>query len=996
MMKKRFGKMFALILCLSFCLSQGLFDGLSMFSSVIEVQAASAPKGIYGNGTGGINIDVNAEPFITFKNYNYGWNAYLPEGCAWFASARVNQLTGKGNTIWGGPGWYNTGASALGFSKGSSIKAPAVLCWSGHVAILEKISGNTAYISEGGGWPGNGTGPDYGYTIIRSVQVSKVKTLNDGFLGCVYLPASSVNHPPVGCVDSVTCPSDGKVRVKGWAYDADKPSKSLALHIYIGGGYGSGAPMYTATANTSRDDVNKTFNITGKHGFDVTISTTKTGNQPVYIYAIDAQVEANHNTQLEVRTVNIIKDKTKPTISDVKVSNRTKDGYTVTCNVSDNVGVTRVLFPSWNTDKHKGEDANWVTGQISGNTATARINLSSLKSGVVEGNYATHVYAYDAAGNSSMKTAPGVYIDRTAPKLSKPEIVYRDSLGYVMKCKVEDKSKISKVEFPTWTEKNGQDDLKWKNGVAKKDGTYHFRVNISDHNNEYGQYWTHVYATDEYGNRGNVTYPDIIVTKGYIPAASGIYENHLYAAFNENPGWKASKEMAESMGGTLAVLFDREETEFVTKWFADLPREYYFLGLYQENKDSAYQWVTGEEPDYTNWADKQPDCSKGKEFYGALSTSSSTLEAGKWNDLPASPEDCGFIVEIDIDMPSCLEREVDGKKYAVYDKNLPYDLARQLAEEKGGHLLTINSVQDREEIADMLSGIDTDIKKFMLGGTDREEEGVFKWDTGEVFDLSVMEWEDQEPNNWSNAGGQDILAIDKQGKMDDISASGNYGFIVEYDLPQPDVTESPTPMPSPSTEGEETSSPTLIPENTPTAGIPSASTSPTLPSASTSPALPPASSGVPVLSPSPTSSGVPVLSPSSTPSGVSGITMQTRPSVLDNIKNGVSLTDNKNGTENNVATSKPSKVKALKVKGKKKSFRATWEKQSGISGYQIQYAKDRKLKKGKKSKFLKKNKLTIKKLKKNKKYYFRVRAYKTENGKKVYGKWSKVKTVRIK
>lgn len=737
--------------------------------------------------------------------------------------------------------------------------------------------------------------------------------------------------------------------------------------------------MYTATANTSRDDVNKTFNITGKHGFDVTISTTKTGNQPVYIYAIDAQVEANHNTRLEVKTVNILKDKTKPTISDVKVSNRTKDGYTVTCNVSDNVGVTRVLFPSWNTDKHKGEDANWVTGQISGNTATARINLSSLKSGAVEGNYATHVYAYDAAGNSSMKAASGVYIDRTAPKLSKPVIVYRDSLGYVMKCRVEDKSKISKVEFPTWTGKNGQDDLKWKNGTAKKDGTYHFRVNISDHNNEYGQYWTHVYAMDEYGNQGSVTYPDIIVTKGYIPAAQGIYENHLYAAFNENLGWKASKEMAESMGGTLAVLSDKEETDYVTQWFADLPREYYYLGLYQEDKDSAYQWVTGEKLDYTNWADKQPDCSKGKEFYGTLSTSSSTLEPGKWNDLPASPEDCGFIVEIDIDMPSCLEREVDGKKYAVYDKNLPYDLARQLAEEKGGHLLTINSVQEREEIADMLSSIDTDIKKFMLGGTDREEEGVFKWDTGEVFDLSVMEWEDQEPNNWSDAGGQDNLAIDKQGKMDDISASGNYGFIVEYDLPQSDVTESPKPMPSPSTEGEETSSPTLIPENTPTAGTPSA-----LPSASTLPVLPSASSGAPALSPSPT------------PFGVSGITLQTRPAVLDSIKNGVPSTDKKDAKENNVATLKPSQVTTLKVKGKKKSFRATWKKQSGISGYQIQYAKDKKFKMSKKSKFLKKNKLTIKKLKKNKKYSFRVRAYKIENGKRVYGKWSKVKTVRIK
>ena len=40
-------------------------------------------------------------------------------------------------------------------------------------------------------------------------------------------------------------------------------------------------------------------------------------------------------------------------------------------------------------------------------------------------------------------------------------------------------------------------------------------------------------------------------------------------------------------------------------------------------------------------------------------------------------------------------------------------------------------------------------------------------------------------------------------------------------------------------------------------------------------------------------------------------------------------------------------------------------------------------------------KYTIKKLKK-KKYYVQVRAYRTVNGKKIYGDWSKVKSVKVK
>lgn len=39
--------------------------------------------------------------------------------------------------------------------------------------------------------------------------------------------------------------------------------------------------------------------------------------------------------------------------------------------------------------------------------------------------------------------------------------------------------------------------------------------------------------------------------------------------------------------------------------------------------------------------------------------------------------------------------------------------------------------------------------------------------------------------------------------------------------------------------------------------------------------------------------------------------------------------------------------------------------------------------------YVKKNKYTAKKLKKNKTYYVRVRAYRVQAGNKVYGKWSK-------
>lgn len=92
----------------------------------------------------------------------------------------------------------------------------------------------------------------------------------------------------------------------------------------------------------------------------------------------------------------------------------------------------------------------------------------------------------------------------------------------------------------------------------------------------------------------------------------------------------------------------------------------------------------------------------------------------------------------------------------------------------------------------------------------------------------------------------------------------------------------------------------------------------------------------------------------------------------------------------------PARVKKLKVKNKKKkSVTLSWKKVVGAKGYRLQYATNKNFEK-KKSKFVKKTKYTVKKLKRKKKYYFRVRAYKLDGKKKVYGKWSGVKKVKIK
>lgn len=95
----------------------------------------------------------------------------------------------------------------------------------------------------------------------------------------------------------------------------------------------------------------------------------------------------------------------------------------------------------------------------------------------------------------------------------------------------------------------------------------------------------------------------------------------------------------------------------------------------------------------------------------------------------------------------------------------------------------------------------------------------------------------------------------------------------------------------------------------------------------------------------------------------------------------------------------PKKVSLKKVKNTaKRTATVNWKYDSSVEGYQI-YRSTKKTKGFKKIKTLKSgydSSFQNKKLKKGKTYYYKIRAYKTVNGKKYYGEFSKVKSVKIR
>ena len=275
---------------------------------------------------------------------------------------------------------------------------------------------------------------------------------------------SSSGNAPTGWLDSVTSDGVGRIHVKGWTLDADSPTTSLDVHVYIGGAAGdSNVEGHVIKANLERSDIAAAYPGAGSaHGFDAVINTSKSGNQPVYVYGINVGAGGNALLNNSGARVNIIADTAAPTINDVKVSNVSGRGYTVTCKVSDNVGVTKVTMPTW-TVKNGQDDLVWHTATISGNTATSHVSIGDHN--LESGDYLTHIYAYDAAGNRSSVAAPVVTLPNilsgpTASGTLKDGVyTIASSLNRNLVLDVAKASKNSGANIQVWTAANSENQL---------------------------------------------------------------------------------------------------------------------------------------------------------------------------------------------------------------------------------------------------------------------------------------------------------------------------------------------------------------------------------------------------------------------------------------------------------------------------------------------------------------------------------------------------------
>jgi len=117
---------------------------------------------------------------------------------------------------------------------------------------------------------------------------------------------------------------------------------------------------------------------------------------------------------------------------------------------------------------------------------------------------------------------------------------------------------------------------------------------------------------------------------------------HDYYLLSPN-GWTTSEAEAESLGGTLAVINNAKEQDWVYSTFSSLGgvNRGLWIGLHK-NSANAYVWVTGAPTNYLNWGPGQPDNAGNVENAAHMWMPGSSVQ-GTWNDAPDASPNWGVV-----------------------------------------------------------------------------------------------------------------------------------------------------------------------------------------------------------------------------------------------------------------------------------------------------------------------------------------------------------------
>ena len=196
-----------------------------------------------------------------------------------------------------------------------------------------------------------------------------------------------------------------------------------------------------------------------------------------------------------------------PVSADLTIAKSESDGtFTITAkNLQGLDGYEEVKIPFW-SHANGMKDIIWYTPtrQVDGSyTVTAKASDHEN----ADGQYEAQVFYVDAKGQN--KFVKKDFIDfknqsrPTASLLIQNNNKDAGTFDVIIKDVYSPKG-VRTVQVPTWSDKDGQDDIRWYEATRQSNGDYKVSVKASDHKNSTGKYHIHLYYIQNDGSRVGV------------------------------------------------------------------------------------------------------------------------------------------------------------------------------------------------------------------------------------------------------------------------------------------------------------------------------------------------------------------------------------------------------------------------------------------------------------------------------------------------------------
>ena len=193
--------------------------------------------------------------------------------------------------------------------------------------------------------------------------------------------------------------------------------------------------------------------------------------------------------------------------ADLTITKSESDGtFTITAkNLQGFDGYKEVKIPFW-SHANGMKDIIWYTPtrQADGSyTVTAKASDHEN----ADGQYEAQVFYVDAKGQN--KFVKKAFIDfknqsrPTASLLIQNNNKDAGTFDVIIKDVYSPKG-VRTVQVPTWSDKDGQDDIRWYEATRQSNGDYKVSVKASDHKNSTGKYHIHLYYIQNDGSRVGV------------------------------------------------------------------------------------------------------------------------------------------------------------------------------------------------------------------------------------------------------------------------------------------------------------------------------------------------------------------------------------------------------------------------------------------------------------------------------------------------------------